>query len=170
MTQPYDPLEETHPRQTLVRGVLFLVILGTLPFYVLGFVLWGTAPDNANAEQVTPTATNTIIGDGGPSLTPTLRNTGTPFPTISPLNPTPLQFITPNIPPTIFIPPTIVIPPTGTNAPTLTPFPTNTVPPTLTPIPTNTIVVSTNTPLPTATFLAPPSDTPLPPPTNTPVP
>lgn len=158
MTQPYDPLEEVHPRQTMVRGILFLIILGTMPFYILGFVLWGTASGDSG-DDVTATVTNTAIGDDSPTATPTERGTNTPFATISPLNPTPLQF---NPIPTTVIQPTVVVPPTGTSAPTLTLIPTNT------PIPTNTTVVNTNTPMPTATFLAPPTDTPLPPPTDPP--
>lgn len=149
-------------RRQLLRTVLFLIILGTIPFYCLGFWLWGTSPASRTPRETgVPTATWTPIGFDSRS-TPITAPSVTPFMTstfISPLQPTPIQF---NPVPTVFIPPTSFIPtstaviiPTSTQAPTLTPIPTDT------PLPTNT-------PIPSETPLPPASDTPLPPPSDTP--
>lgn len=149
--RPHEAIER---RRNLLRVILFLIILGTLPFYLLGFWLWGTAPDpNApdGPTEETLVITNTPIGSN-PTETPRLLPTTTPRPTStdwSPLRPTPPQFIPPTsfILPTAYIPPTQFILPTATSAPTLTPLPTNTPPPTITPGPT-------------LTPLLPPTDTP----------
>jgi hypothetical protein len=143
---------------------LFLIILGTLPFYLLGFWLWGTAPSsNSSAAEGTVTATQTPIGidasatDLLPTITPRATSTA-----LFQLNPTPIQFI----PPPQFSSPTpFVIIPQPTLAPTLTPFPSATpIPlPSATPIP-----LPTNTPLPLPTDIPP--ATPLPPPSDTPAP
>lgn len=156
-------------RRNVLRSVLFVIIVGTIPFYCLGFWLWGTSPaSRAPQETSIPTASWTPIGrdsQGTSILAPSI----TPFATgtfVSPLQPTPIQFNPVNpapvatsfIPPTAFVPSaTAVIIPTSTFAPTLTPIPTNTP----IPLPTNTLV-------PTATPLPPPTDTPLPPPSDTP--
>lgn len=131
-------------RTTTIRAVLFMVIMGTLPFYILGFALWATAPDpdapdgEDTIDLTQPT--NTPLGQGD-DLTeePTLRPTSTPFPTLPPLDDTPEQFIP--IRPTFRPTNTQVIIPTSTPFPTFTPLPTNTPlpteppPPTLTPLP-----------------------------------
>ena len=181
MTQPYDVYDDAiSQRRTFVRVGLFIVILGTMPFYVLGFILWGTASDaNAGSEVGTITATNTAIGDNEASATPIDTNTPIVFATIDQLQSTPLQFNPPVVVPTN--PPAII--PTSTNAPTLTliptntpvpqatntdiPLPTNTEIPTDIPLPTNTeiptdIPLPTNTEIPLPTLLPPPSDTPNP--------
>ncbi|MEQ8675718.1 MAG: hypothetical protein RLP44_20395 [Aggregatilineales bacterium] len=153
MGSPYDTEESMDRRRTVVRSVLFMIILGTLPLYILGFVLWGTASDS-NAQDsgdVTqqPLITNTPLGQGEVSATTTLRPTSTPISTLPPLLNTPNQ----SFPTAAFFPtntPVIFIP-TSTTAPTLTPFPTNTI------VPTNTTV-----PQATLTPLPPPSDTPVP--------
>ncbi len=130
-------------QRRILRIVLFVIILGTLPFYCAGFLLLGTP--RAPRTQSTP-----------PSLTPidNVRATLTPFPTLgvmatatqlSPLRPTPLQYNPiPVVPtsPIIILPPTQIFIPTNTLAPTLTPFPTQAPPsstpsPTLTPLPTD---------------------------------
>ena len=120
--------------QRNLRVVLFIIILATLPFYCLGFVLWGAAPANIGGAGATST----------PTLPPVTRSptiTFTPSPTLgfgplatvtsfSPLQPTPRQFfppggVNPSVPlPTQFLSPTpFVVLPTSTSAPTLTPFP-----------------------------------------------
>lgn len=143
-----DPrIEAVERRRRWLRIGLFVIILGTLPFYFLGFVLWGTAPPRATAP-ITPLASLTPIGAGVtvtaglPTVTPmslTMTNS-------SPLLPTPLQFVP--LPALSTATPfgglsTPVFIPSSTVAPSLTPFPTLTAAPTLTPLP-----VITNTPLP----------------------
>lgn len=101
----------------LIRGILFFIIIGTLPFYIIGFWVLGNStgrqPSDTNIEV---TASVTPIGaDVTSSPTPTQTSTSDATPTeIDPLQPTAFQFI----------PPTRV--PTNTPSPT----PTNTVPPT----------------------------------------
>jgi len=166
----YDTIQMLEQRRRNIRIVLFIVILGTLPFYCAGFLLWGTAGFGAR-ESETTLATNTPIGSnltalptGFPTVTP-LSLTST---LLSPLQPTPLQF-NPGSRPTVFVPtqnviqPTIFIP-TSTLAPTLTPFPTQPpVIPTSTPLPTD-VPIPTKEPLPTFTPLPTetPTETPLP--------
>lgn len=133
-------------RRQNIRLVLFLIILATLPFYCVGFILWGTAPQQRPA-----------VGPG----TATVRATLTPLATRTPLGTfvvptgsqptlinTPGQFFPPVGQPTFsFATSTFVLFPSSTPAPTLTMF----VPPSSTPIPQ-----ATNTPIPFA------SDTPIP--------
>jgi hypothetical protein len=141
-----------------LRIVLFSIILGTLPLYCLGILLWGTAPQRtqrtatvaATAQPLTaqPSATVVLF----PSLTPFQ------FPTQNVVLP-PTQQQTYYFPTQVYVPPTQVyypptatyfIPPVPTNAPTLTPYPTITpLPPSQTPIP-----------IPSATSI-PPSETPI---------
>ncbi len=151
-------------RRTMIRVGLFFVIIGTLPCYLLGFILWGTSPDRQAATQATFTPQVTAIFGTATNTSPATL-TLLPVSTLSPLGPTPGQFIPPriivrtNTPPPVFIPP-------ATAAPTLTPFPSNT------PFPTNTDLpviptftpAPTETPIPTATdvILLPPTDTPIP--------
>jgi type VI secretion system secreted protein VgrG len=173
--QTVDAIER---RRRNIRIILFIIILATLPFYCAGFLLWGTAP-RQNARNL-PTATFTPIGREV-TATSTRRPTSTPpFVTrtsISPLGPTPFQFIPPTrIPPTatIFLPPTSTLAPTLTPYPTDTPLPTNTQPPPPTstplPLPTDT-PIPTDTPVPTNTEAPPPTEppTPEPLPTDAPV-
>jgi type VI secretion system secreted protein VgrG len=126
-------LETAGSGQRNIRVILFVIILATLPFYCLGFILWGAAPAAVVAPRETATATlppNTRL----PSSTPLPTSESLPFITatsISPLQPTPIQFFPPGggvnpLPPTSFIPPTQVIIPTSTPAPTLTPVPSQT--------------------------------------------
>ncbi len=156
----YQNFRAIERRRRFLRIGLFLVILGTLPFYCAGFVLLGTAGRGETRRAGTATPTFTPIGQDSPAtgtLPPTLDflATATQF---SPLRPTPLQFNPPPVFPTatFFFPPTTVFIPTATFAPTLTPFPTS-VPPTFTPPPTLT-PVPTFTPLPTDP--PPPTDPP----------
>ena len=143
-----------------LRIALFAIILLTLPFYCIGFVLWSVAPQTPGAAIATraPSATPQTR-EASPTVEATL--TLPPFVTptgLSPLLPTPIQFNTPsggggivnpgfpptNVPPTVFVPPPSI-------APTLTFVPP---PPTNTPLPP-----------PTSTPIPPPSNTPIPPPT-----
>lgn len=152
-------IEIVERRRTFIRVGLFFVIIGTMPFYLLGFILWGTTPD-PQAETRIPTQTPQTTPIGNPTTTtprPTL--TLLPVSTLSPLGPTPGQFIPPPIIRTNTPLPPVFIP-TSTIAPTLTPFPT------ATPFPTNTNVPV----IPTFTPIPPASDTPLPPPSDTPPP
>jgi hypothetical protein len=161
-----------------LRIALFAIILLTLPFYCIGFVLWSVAPQSPGAALATRTPTLTLTPSTlEPSDTPGVTLTLPPFVTptgVSPLLPTPIQFntpglLTPILPPTS-LPPTVFIPP-PTIAPTLTfvpPPPTNTpVPPTITPIPpTNTSAPPPTVELPTSTTLPFPTETETPTPTD----
>lgn len=130
MTQLFSSAESN---QRNLRVVLFIIILATLPFYCLGFILWGAAPA-PSAARGTPTPTGTL-----PPLTRTV--TRFPSPTsgfgplatvtsFSPLQPTPRQFLPPGgVNPVVPLPPTStqqIILPTSTFAPTLTPLPSST--------------------------------------------
>lgn len=170
-------------RRQLLRFVLLGVIVLTIPFYCIGFFLWGTAPQiNPATQEATLGATNTPLG-GELRLTVTATSTIPLFGTSTQvLAPTPGQFVPL---PTSVLPPTFVYL-TPTSAPTLTPIPTNTptfttlpptlVPPSNTPVPTNTsLPTSTNTDIPTATTIPPtntdiptPTDSFIPPPSDTP--
>jgi hypothetical protein len=161
---PYDA-PQSDRRRTVLRSVFFFIIVGTLPFYLLGFILWGTAPDNSQRNITPIVSTQTPIGGDVTPTTPPA--TWTPRPTNTPLSglgPTPGQFIPPVIPtqfPTLT--PFVVIP-TGTPAPTLTPFPTNTP----LPLPTETpLPLPSDTPRPQPTNTSQPTNTPQPLPTNT---
>lgn len=166
-------------RRRILRIVLFVIILGTLPFYCAGFLLLGTARQ-ARVRDVTPPPTSTLLQNVRPTFTPfpTLRLAVT-VTQLSPLRPTPLQF-NPGFPvvptsPIIILPPTQVFIPTNTFAPTLTPFPTqvpptNPPPATWTPLPTDvpppteipTDVPPPPTDVPPPTAAPPPTDAPLP--------
>jgi hypothetical protein len=162
----YSTIETILRRRRALRIILFVIILATFPFYCAGFLLWGTAPRNTGETSI---ASNTPISNEGlptvsplPSLTP-LPLTAT---LLSPLQPTPLQFVPPGRPPgqptAPFIPPTVFIP-TSTLAPTLTFPPTVAPPPTSAPLPTDP--PPTETPLPTDP--PPPTATPTETPTLT---
>lgn len=166
MRQQQDAIEAANRRRTIVRTMLFLTILGTIPFYLLGFWLWGTAPDSEAEPPITEiVVTNTPIG-GNITPSPTVP-TSTPFPTStlpSQQNPTPFQFI----PPTrIILPTATLFIPSSTPAPTLTPFPTSTPIPTEPDLPPPFLTATAQGPsdssgFPSATPLLPPSDTPAP--------
>jgi hypothetical protein len=142
--------------QRNLRVALFVIILATLPFYCLGFILWGAAPAVPSAIRTTVTATlppNT----SRPTLAPSATSDNRPFITatsISPLQPTPIQFFPPGggvnpLPPTAFLPPTQppVVIPSPTTAPTLTPLPSATAIPVATS--TTIPIFPTDTPSPT---------------------
>jgi hypothetical protein len=132
-------------RRRNLRIVLFAIILGTLPLYCLGFLLWGTAP-RQNARTPTP-LTSTVLA--------TLRGTNTLSPSL-----TPFQFPTQNVPTVIM--PTLVQFPTNIQVPTFAfPTPTNFVFPTLTIAPTLTLIPTDMPPAPTATFLPTFTETPI---------
>jgi hypothetical protein len=159
-------------RRRNLRIVLFIIILGTLPLYFIGFVLWGTAPSgNTTRGITTPTATFTPQ-TLQPTITGTVRLDLTAVVTstlVSPLQPTPIQFVPGGggsyippgggqQPPPIQLSPTpVIIIPTSTLAPTLTPYPT------LTPIP-----LPTSTTIPVFPTDPPPPTEPPPLPTDPP--
>jgi hypothetical protein len=131
MTQLFSSVESS---QRNLRVVLFIIILATLPFYCLGFILWGAAPA-PSAARGTSTPTQTL-----PPVTQALTNTPSatagfgPLATVtsfSPLQPTPRQFLPPG-----GVNPVVPLPPTSTQIPVV--FPTATSAPTLTPIPSFT--------------------------------
>lgn len=166
---PPAPLIDTGRRN--LRIVLFLVILATLPFYCVGFLLIGLPQDQRGTP--TPTSTGTLPA-AERTATPTLLPTAIPLVSatpISPLLPTPGQFTPGGGAPPVFIPsptpififpsPTIPFIPPPTAAPTLTPFPT------ITPLPQATATTvpffPTDTETPTT---APVEDSVLPPDTG----
>ncbi len=134
-------------RKQNLRLVLFVIILATLPFYCVGFMLWGSAPQSAAVR--TPTGSATVRATVTPLATRTPVGFATipgGFPTSGPLPSTPGQFFPPPVQPTFAFPSaTFVFPPTASPAPTLT----QPVFASATPIPANT-----STPL--------PFDTPIP--------
>lgn len=163
-----DQLDIIERRRRNLRVILFTVILGTLPLYCLGILLWGTAPQRTATPRATQAtgiaATNTplILLTSTPS---DATNTQIGIPTfILPNTPTqfiPIQptFLFPSATSTLFVFPSLTLAPTLTLIPTSTPFPTATY--TLIPPPTNT---PTETPTYT---LMPPTATPTETPTMT---
>jgi hypothetical protein len=177
-----DQFGAVERRRRNIRIGLFFIIIATLPFYCVGIILLGTAPQQRPITTRTPAVTgsprpdSTVTNTPFPSITPF----GTLVNTLPPLQPTPTQFI-PNpgftfVVPTAIIPPTqpptLFIPPTLTPAPTLTPFPSET------PIPAATwtsLPIFTDTPFPTPVdpnnpptenpgqVLLPPTETVIPP-------
>jgi hypothetical protein len=169
-------------RQMVLRAILIVIIVGAIPFYLVGILLLASSNGTTPAEPTAqPSATFTPLGAGNtdtptPTLTPTRFVTNTPFGV--PLDPTPPQFIPPTNPPpptaTIFIP-------TETPAPTLTTvgdsdsdglIDTNdNCPNTPGPVENNGCPLPTATPTlthtATSTSLPPPSDTPTHTPTIT---
>lgn len=140
-----DQAAITERRRQLLRVILVGIIFTTVPFYCLGFFLWGTAPQRT--DDALPTATTTLLGASAtarPTQFPTLPIVSSNLPPLPSLQPTPIQILPPIVnPPTRILSPTPFVIPSSTLAPTLT-FPaTNTLPP-----------ISGDTPLP------PPSDTP----------
>jgi len=93
----YTTIEAIEKTGRAIRIVLFIIVLGTLPFYCAGFVLWGTAKPRGAAQAGT-NVTNTRLALSLRRLTrysPTVQpftGNGTP---ISPLQPTLCQFIPP---------------------------------------------------------------------------
>ncbi len=177
--EPYDRGDEIlNRRTTTVRTILFLIILGTLPLYLVGFLLWATAPaddGSGSGLDATPTIAGTFTPIGSDATATEPRPTNTPFPTLPGPLATPRQFATsPNRIPTSSGP----VFPQPTLAPTLT-FPPTFAPPTVmaTTIPLPTVVIPTNTqppavptntdvPAPTATQVIP-TNTVAPQPTST---
>lgn len=140
MTQPFSSGDS---RRRNLRIILFVIILATLPFYCIGFVLWGTAPQNPGQAPATSTATlppNTREA----TITPTPNLTPSVTPTLGggPLLPTPTQSII-NPPPLI---PTRFLSPTPPPVPTIF-VPTWTPPPPATPVPPVPVVTDTVIPI-----------------------
>jgi len=105
-------------RRQNIRLVLFLIILATLPFYCVGFALWGFAPQHSGN---TPAPSSTVRATITPLAT---RTPGGLFPTQGtvPLANTPGQFVPPPVLPTFsgFTTATFIFPTPPTLAPTLT--------------------------------------------------
>jgi hypothetical protein len=139
-------------RRRNLRIVLFVIILGTLPLYCLGFLLWGTSPPPRNVRA----STNPPVTAGF-----TIEASPTPNEVLPSL--TPFTFPTQNV----VLPPSPYFPPAVTRF--LSPTPTFYIFPTVTAAPTLTIAPS-DTPLPSDTPIPIPTDTPIPIPTDTPVP
>ncbi len=122
-------------RRQNIRLVLFLIILATLPFYCVGFALWGFAPQNSGR---TLTPSSTVRATVTPLAT---RTPGGLFPTsgVATLANTPGQFFPPPVLPTFggFPTATFTFPTPSTLAPTLTlpMFPTATNLPVITDTP-----------------------------------
>lgn len=165
----YDVVGAAARRQRNIRIILFVIILMTTPFYCVGFFLWGTAHPRGASGSPTAIVTNTPIGGDitATSALPTITSIALTPSLLSPLQPTPLQFIPINRPtnvvptdtpylvpliPTDTLAPTLTLLPSSTAAPSATPLPSFTPPPTFTVAPTNTDVP----------VVIPPSDTPLP--------
>ncbi|MBC7810448.1 MAG: hypothetical protein H7175_04840 [Burkholderiales bacterium] len=119
-------------RQRRVRTILLTVILITIPFYCVGFVLWASAPQQNRPPTTATTApsTNTPVNSGSatatnvpgePSLTPITGGGITTVP------------ITLNPPTSSFPSPTRFITATATRLMTFTPAPPTVVPPTSVP-------------------------------------
>ncbi len=152
---PVTPPLDTGRRS--LRIVLFLVILATVPFYCVGFLLISLPQERI---PPTPQVTGTLP-PAARTATPTLLPTSIPLQSvtpISPLLPTPGQFIPGGVAPPVFIPtippvfiptPTVPFIPQPTAAPTLTPFPTDEPPPQ--PTATTLPFFPTDTETPTAT-------------------
>lgn len=164
-------------RKRMLRGTLLLIIVGTLPFYCIGFFLWGNAPDpNAPIQTLTQEPSNTPIG-GDATATDSAISSPTALVTatlIRTLPPTPTSGGGIIIQPTRFLSPTpfptatfTLIPPTNTSMPPTATW-TQVVRPTDTPIPFPTetftaIVLPTDTTVPptvTETPIQLPSETP----------
>lgn len=107
-------------RRQNIRLVLFLIILATLPFYCVGFALWGFAPQGGSNRTPVPSSTIRATTTQLATRTPSgqFPTAGT-FPTL--VN-TPGQFFPPPVLPTFGGFPTItpVVPIPATLAPTLT--------------------------------------------------
>jgi hypothetical protein len=123
------------------RSILLFVILATLPFYIVGAILLGIAPDEAanvsenNPSQLPPNASTQEVDDDA-TATATLSGSATvtlnPTQGLGTLPSTPFQFRTP----TRFVLPTQTqVPPTATTAPSLTLAPTATSQPSATSTP-----------------------------------
>lgn len=147
MSRMFPPAERS---QRNIRIVLFIIILATLPFYCIGFFLWGTAPAATVRATATPTLTFTPLAvdetplataTDGPPVLVTATVTGEPLqPTPNPiipgipvnptrfLSPTPFgvtPIIIPTVTPTEFVPATLPPPPppSGATATTIPIFP-----------------------------------------------
>lgn len=163
-----DSLTALDRRRRTLRIVLFSIILGTLPLYLLGFLLWVSAPQRPQQRTATATLDQIVVTTAAfASNTPLfLTQTAVLLPT--PTNFLPVQptyvFPTLTIPPVIF-PPVSTLAPTLTSPPTWTPITPSWTP--ITPTLTNTpLPIPTNTPSPTIFIL--PTDTPSPTLTETP--
>ncbi len=133
-----------------LRTIALLIIVGTLPFYLIGGGLWLSAPRPTPTPR--PGLQPTLTREGVISTPLTPANTENPLtPTVQNNQPTFSAFTPGTIPPSITVPPTRFIPltPTPTSAVTntFTPEPATNVPPTAPAIPTSPpLLPATDTP------------------------
>ena len=108
--------------RTHSRSIFLGIILFTLPFYCLGFILWGISPsgDSAQRIQTTYRSTATENGEANPTASGSPSPTYTPSPSHTPtdLPPSATPFRIPQQPPTSlpYIPPS-ALPATATDYP-----------------------------------------------------
>lgn len=127
---------DTDPHIIKLRRTLVILILATLPFYLLGVIILWVGKTAINNTTQTPTAIISIVITATPNPTQTLSE------------------------PTLYPTPTHTSIPTSTSTHTPTPTATITQVPTdtLTPRPTDTATL-----LPASTFTLPPANTEVPP-------
>jgi hypothetical protein len=147
------PKNRRHLDNRTLRTIALLMIVGTVPFYLIGGGLWLAAPRTATPTPrpgLQPTITregDTIINT---PITPIItENPQTPTEQNQP--PTFSQFTPGTIPPTITVPPTrfMTFTPTATSAATntFTPEPATNIPPTAPIVPTTPpLIPATDTP------------------------
>lgn len=135
-------------RRRNLRIVLMVIIVGTIPLYLIGLMLWGTAPaQNAPSISLTPILTLSLTETPASPAPVTVESSVTPPPAITLPGLLPTSAITAPQP-TRFLSATPLIP-TATFAPTLTPYPSETpIPP---PSPT-TLFFPTDTAVPPGGF------------------
>jgi hypothetical protein len=128
-----------------LRAVLILIIIATIPCYIIGFGILVFTPENNVEQTATPIETATIVTDTEtPTTEATLGNSPTTFVIVT-LNP--IAGITQIVPTSILF---------STSTAISTNIPVNTA------IPTTAPVVNTAIPSATQPILLPPTDTPSP--------
>lgn len=151
MMRPLPPPSPRRLDNRTLRTIALLVIVGTLPFYLIGGGLWLAAP------RATPTPNPglqpTITGEAGTTVTAiaTIAGTTTVVFTPTSLQPTFSLFTPGTLIPTVTLPPTRFM--------TLTPSPTSAATNTFTPPPATDIPPPTAI-IPTVPPLIPATDTP----------
>lgn len=127
-------------KRSRVKSTLLIVIIATIPCYLVGLiVLWVS---NGVRDRVTPTPTITVSAQLTQPMATTAAPT-LPVPTVQ--FPTATSTLTPTITPTLTLTRTYVIP---------TSTPSNT--PTETATPTPTSIIATDTPVPVGTTITEP--------------
>lgn len=131
------------PLRANARSILLGIIVFTLPFYCLGFVIWGISPRGGEGQRIqSANTTGTPQQPSATTGTTPIVFTATPLPTALPTRrpPSATPFPIPQAPPTTrpFVPP-MAPPATATDYPLPSATATHTrvplLPPTNTPIP-----------------------------------